>query len=179
MQAGELRKRLEIWKPGDTQATSGAMTRVFTLASTVWGEAEPLSGRELWQARQVVPTANYRFRIRYPAYRVTPNCRILIRQTSTTLASQITTGTTATLTAAIGPGEGMFYMACEHEVMRVTAGNGTTTLTVERAALETAQATHTAGTAITAVNVFELASVQNVHERGAWLEMIGTELVAQ
>jgi hypothetical protein len=62
-----------------------------------------------------------------------------------------TAGTTGTLTASYTPANGT-YVQCEGEVMQVTAGTGTTSVTVTRAANGSAAATHANGTTVTLGN---------------------------
>lgn len=72
---------------------------------------------------------------------------------STTWATAPTTtaGTTGTTAASFTPANNT-YIQCESEVMQVTAGTGTTSLTVTRAQNGSAAATHANGTTITAGN---------------------------
>lgn len=62
-----------------------------------------------------------------------------------------TAGTTGTLAASYTPANNT-YIQCEGEVMQVTAGTGTTSVTVTRAANGSAAATHSNGTTVTLGN---------------------------
>lgn len=60
-----------------------------------------------------------------------------------------TTATSITLSAALGPSSGNFVILIDSEQMLVTAGNGTTTLTVTRGYNGTTAATHLDGATVT------------------------------
>jgi hypothetical protein len=70
---------------------------------------------------------------------------------TTTIAtsSQSAAATTITLTATIGPASGNFYIQTENECQLVTAGQGSTTMTVVRAQLGSAAAAHAVGATAT------------------------------
>jgi hypothetical protein len=72
---------------------------------------------------------------------------------STTWATAPTTtsGTTGTLAASYTPSNNS-YIQCDSEVMQVTAGTGTTSVTVTRAANGSTAATHSNGGVVTAGN---------------------------
>jgi FtsP/CotA-like multicopper oxidase with cupredoxin domain len=75
-------------------------------------------------------------------YQVKP--KTTTRPTSTNL-----TQTTITVQSAAGfPKTGQYYVRIDNEIMRVTGGQGTTTWTVVRHDLGTAQATHAAGATV-------------------------------
>lgn len=65
MDPGRLRHRVVI-QAQNTTATSdfGHGYANWTTAATVWASIEPLSGRELFQAKQVQPDATHKIMIR-------------------------------------------------------------------------------------------------------------------
>jgi len=71
---------------------------------------------------------------------------------STTIAtsSQSAAATTITLTATIGPATNNFYIQVENETELVTAGQGSTTMTVTRSVLGSTAAAHQTGVPVTA-----------------------------
>jgi hypothetical protein len=71
--------------------------------------------------------------------------------TTWSIAPTTTSGTTGTTAASYTPANNT-YIQCEGEVMQVTAGSGTTSLTVTRAVNGSSAATHANGTTITLGN---------------------------
>lgn len=72
MQAGKLRKRVEIQEPVGTSrdvagAKKGKDRQAWTTRARVWAAVEPLSGRELFNAQQAQPLVSHRVRLRYVA----------------------------------------------------------------------------------------------------------------
>ena len=66
LNAGDLRERLEVRKRAVT-VRSGITTETWETLCTVWAKAEPLSGREYFQAAAVNRENSIRFTIRYRA----------------------------------------------------------------------------------------------------------------
>ncbi len=64
-QASRYRHRLTFQSLTVGQDDYGGVTESWTDFTTVWGEVEYLSGRELWQAQQAHSEASGRVRIRY------------------------------------------------------------------------------------------------------------------
>lgn len=66
IEAGRLRHRLELQQPGpEVRATDGSEHPQWLPYATVWGSVSPLTGRELWQARQSNPDVTHRVVIRF------------------------------------------------------------------------------------------------------------------
>lgn len=72
--------------------------------------------------------------------------------TATLTASQTAAATNISLSAAIGPSTGTFYIQVDNEVQLVTAGAGTTTPTVSRAQLGSVTAGHASAATTFAVS---------------------------
>lgn len=64
---GKLRDRVQLHSPVRGRKTSGQATIAFALIDTVFASVAPLSGRELYQARQVRLDVAYRVELRYRA----------------------------------------------------------------------------------------------------------------
>jgi SPP1 family predicted phage head-tail adaptor len=82
MNPGKLRHRLVI-KAQSTTSTSelGMPVENFTTQATVWGSIEPLTGRELFTAKQVYPLVTHRITVRgnlslTPAKRIEHESRV-------------------------------------------------------------------------------------------------------
>ncbi|HDZ39249.1 MAG TPA: head-tail adaptor protein [Marinobacter sp.] len=75
MQAGQLRHRVEVQASSEANSR-GNTTKTWTTEVTIWAGIEPLSGRELIEAQEVVADATHRVKIRYLAD-VTPKKRFL------------------------------------------------------------------------------------------------------
>lgn len=66
MQAGKLRKRIAIVSNKNNQETTYGQNKPDPVTvATVWGSIEPLSGRELMRAQEIVASVTHRVRIRY------------------------------------------------------------------------------------------------------------------
>ena len=75
MRAGELRHRVQL-QVSSEQNSRGNTTKVWGTEDAIWAAVEPLSGRELIEAQEVVADATHRVTIRYLAD-VTPRKRFL------------------------------------------------------------------------------------------------------
>lgn len=64
LNAGDLRERIGIWKRTVT-VKSGITTEGWELLCAVWAKAEPISGREYFQAAAVNRENTIRFTVRY------------------------------------------------------------------------------------------------------------------
>lgn len=105
LNAGDLRERIGIWKRGVT-VKSGVTTESWELLVTVWAKAEPISGREYFQAAAVNRESSVRFTIRYRRG-VTPEMMIRWRGADYSIESVINPGgrNTALEILARGPAE--------------------------------------------------------------------------
>lgn len=66
MRAGKLYHRVTIQQDaGTTQDAQGHVTPSWSTLATRWASVQPLSGRELWQARQLQPDITHRVILRY------------------------------------------------------------------------------------------------------------------
>lgn len=67
MEAGNLRHRITIQKPGMTRNAYNQPVDTWDTVATVWAAVEPLRGREFYAAQQINAEATVRVRIRYRA----------------------------------------------------------------------------------------------------------------
>jgi SPP1 family predicted phage head-tail adaptor len=74
MRAGLLRHRLEVQSRAGSQDTYGQTLPEWTTTATVWGQVEPLLGRERFTAQQVQAEVTHKITLR--ARDVSPSNRI-------------------------------------------------------------------------------------------------------
>jgi SPP1 family predicted phage head-tail adaptor len=64
--AGKLRHRLQLWEDrGTVQDSLNHIIPVPFQVTEVWGAIETLTGRELYDARQVIPDVTHKITVRY------------------------------------------------------------------------------------------------------------------
>jgi head-tail adaptor len=78
MRLGPLRHRVRVEAPAGTRDAHGNPTNAYSLVGEGWASIESLSGKELYQARQVEARASHRIRMRWldglkPTYRIVWN----------------------------------------------------------------------------------------------------------
>lgn len=76
MRAGELRERITIQQATATRDAIGGEVEAWTTYAEMYAAIEPLSGRELFAAKQVAGEVSHRVRIRYHAG-IVPKMRAL------------------------------------------------------------------------------------------------------
>lgn len=102
---GGMRHRVSIQSRTVEADSYGAPVPAWATEAVRWGEAVPLSGRELWQAAQVRPDVTHKVTLRYyPG--LTPRHRLLVE------------GRTFEIGSVINPdGRGRFHEClCKEEV---------------------------------------------------------------
>lgn len=75
MRAGDLRKRVTIEQPAESQNGVGEMTQTWSTFAVLWASIEPLVGSEKLQAAQINANADAKITVRYYAG-ITPKMRI-------------------------------------------------------------------------------------------------------
>ena len=65
MRAGRLRHKVSIQSATEARDAHGGVTRSWSESASVWASIEPLSGRELSEARQIAAETTHRIRLRY------------------------------------------------------------------------------------------------------------------
>lgn len=165
--SGLLRHRFRIQSVTTNSTTdSGEPVRTWATDATVWG------GRKVERIKDETMLADHvrgeQIEIVPMRYRagLTPDKRLLLERDATTLSAGVNSSvTTIPLTAALrfdsAPGD---ILAVDSELMRVTAGATTTSLTVERGVLETTAASHNSGATATRVQHFEVLGVASADE---------------
>lgn len=67
MKAGDLRHRITIEQPTETQSESGDVTQTWSELATVWAGIVPVGGSESWRAQQANPLLSHQITIRWLA----------------------------------------------------------------------------------------------------------------
>jgi SPP1 family predicted phage head-tail adaptor len=65
MKAGQLRHRVTLQSPTESQTGYGEPTLTWSTVSDIFASVEPLSGRERWNAQQFQSEATHQVRMRY------------------------------------------------------------------------------------------------------------------
>lgn len=65
MRIGELRQRVQLERPVETQAASGAYSRSWTVVASVWAAVEPLRLRERLAADQLLADMDTLIKVRW------------------------------------------------------------------------------------------------------------------
>jgi SPP1 family predicted phage head-tail adaptor len=76
MDAGILNRRVIIQQPSAAQDLYGQLVAGYTTLATVWAAVQPLSGRQIFAARQAQSTVSVQVTVRYLAT-ITTAMRIL------------------------------------------------------------------------------------------------------
>ena len=161
MRAGKLNKKIVLERSTETQAASGRHTETWAVLARVWAAVTPLTGGERKQAEQVQSDATRRVEIRrYEG--LTPKDRALLPVACTLLNGARTAGQTSIVVDDVAgvSGTQAVYAQCETELMLITAGHGTTTLTVTRGADGTTPASHADNTPFVILAVLEIREIQ-------------------
>lgn len=164
---GKLRHRFAI-QSRSVASTSDAGEQTYSWATdtTVWGSREaddiPSEGE---QADHVTTMTSELVRMRYRSG-MNASKRLLHLRDSSTLSAGINSSVTSlTIGAALKfEGANLDYIQIGTEVLRVTGGQTTTTLAVERGVLGTTAAAHSSGATVQRVQKFEIVGVQRVDE---------------
>ncbi len=76
MRAGLIRQRVKVQTGTETRDAHGGVIRTFADTATRWASVTPLSGRELYEAQQVVADVTHLVVFRHPNP-VTPITRLV------------------------------------------------------------------------------------------------------
>lgn len=80
MFAGKLRHRVTVERLSEVQdEASGEMASAWAPIGTFWAQVEPLSGTELFEAKQITPEITHKVTFRYGT-NVTPRDRLIHRE---------------------------------------------------------------------------------------------------
>ncbi len=167
MNPGELKHRLIFQaNSGGSPGDDGAIPNAYTTQFTVWGKiAQPAVTPEVYEGERLAPTQQAEITIRNRPG-VNAGLRVLHKRAGSTLAAGINSAVTAlTLNEALafelGPDD---YLLIENEIVRVTAGGGTTSLTVERGVIGTTAASHSTSVVATRVQAYEILGVDTASQ---------------
>ncbi len=177
MKAGKLRKKLFLLQRSASVDTYGAETEIYTSLGRFWGSVEPLSTKEKFNAGTTIGEETHRVRIRYRD-NVVGSFRVLFENEFDTLNGAINDSTTTVeVSSGVKIGDqGDYYARIEEEVVQVTAGQGTTTLTVGRDKFSTGAATHATTTKMFKLTPMDIVGPPiNHRERNESLEFMCVE----
>ena len=160
MMAGLLSHKLIVQKPTETQDSVGEPNVAWSEFDQVWGSRENKGGNENLEGGGVLTARMVNIEIRYRAG-ITEKMRLLARSEHTTLNGSINTSVTSitVASAAALPLEGEYRLLIESELMTVTAGQGTTSLTVTRGVDSTTAATHADARSVHRMDVIDVENV--------------------
>ena len=174
MKAGDLREKLIVQKPTETQDIMGAPDTAWTEFDQVWAGEVRATGSEAESrdTARVARPSNWTLRHRHG---ITEKMRFLAQLESTTLDGLINSSvTTITVTSSADfPLEGEFRILVESEIMLVTAGWGTTSWTVTRALDGTTAASHADDKILHRMRVVDIQSVMDPDGRRRELAILG------
>ena len=166
--AGKMQCRYEVqgYSTG-TPTASRVVPRIWTTLFTVWGgRTQGNAGTEFRRGGAVIEDGSEIVPLRYRAG-IRADHRLLRRRDGTVTTAAIDADdTTLALGVALQFDGGNYdFVKIGDEILRVTAGAGTTTLTVERGALETTPASHALGAAAVRVEKLEIVAVERADEQ--------------
>ena len=155
-----LRHKLIVQKPTETQDSGGEPDVAWSEFDQVWGNRASDGGSESDGGNGVTTKRMEAITVRYRAG-ITEKMRILARSEHTTLNGSINNSVTSitVASAAALPLEGEYRILIESELMTVTAGQGTTSLTVTRGVDGTSGASHADAKSVHRMDVIDVESV--------------------
>ncbi len=161
LNAGHLNHRLIFQSNTATGVgADGAPNVAYATAFTTWGKvSQPGPVGEIVEGDRVAAVQDATITVRFrPGINAAQ--RILHKRAGTTTSAGINSAvTTVTVNEALAfDGGADDYILVDNEIMRVTSG-ASTTLTVERGALDTTAASHSSGAVVTRVQVYEIDGV--------------------
>jgi head-tail adaptor len=161
MESGKLRHRAFLQSDAGTADTqSGATTESWQNVRGQFVGLEFSGGGEDVQQEQVTGVANVKVTCRYSSD-ITTNKRWLIPRNSSTVSAIANAGVTS-ITVGIAnlvPNARFNVLRVDDEFLIVTAGYGTTSLTVTRGAFGSTAAAHSAGVAIARYSIVQILGV--------------------
>ena len=164
--AGNLRHKCYLQKNTGTQDTaSGAIVDSWTNVRSIYAELLRMPANERIESQQVTPESLIDIRVRY-ADDIFAERRLLVPRNTDTLASAIASGAVTSITindANLCPDARFSFIRIEDEFLTVTAGYGTTTLTVTRGAFGSSAVAHSSSTVIIRMGVAEILSIVNTN----------------
>lgn len=174
MNPGMLNHRLAFQaNTSSTLGDDGATVLAYATQFTVWGKIDqPTVTTEAYEGQRLAATEQVNITIRNRPG-VNAGLRVLHKRSASTLAAGINSSTTTVTLAEALPFQlgSDDYLLIDNEIVRVTAGGATTTLTVERGALDTTAASHSTGAVSTRVQVYEVQGVATANQVDGFIEI--------
>ena len=165
---------VHLLRPTNAKDTTGQEIATWTKYLSIMSRVTPISGRELINSLLLQSEVSYKLNFPYyPA--VESDHRVLIPLDHTTIAEALDDSEVgvdvADYTAFSLKGLD-FYVLVDSEFMKVTSGQGTSTLTVTRGQLGTSAAAHTTGKVIVNFAQLEIKNVVNVNQARVETELL-------
>jgi head-tail adaptor len=166
--AGHLNYRYRLQSSTVASTTdAGETVEAWSTDATLWGgrKSEGIQA-DSRDADTNIPQSAELVEMRYRGG-VNTSKRLLRLRDATTLAAGInSSATTVTIAAALKFSGGLTdYIEIDNELMRVTAGQTGTTLTVERGTAGTTAASHSSAATVTRVEICHIVGVLRADER--------------
>lgn len=180
--AGDLRDRVILQALSTTVDSHGEEDvfdeNAWSNVATLWAAVSPQTGTEGKEGEQVQAEITHKVRLRYRKG-VQPEMRVLYRKFHTLINGAINASvTTVVVDDAIPmPLRNNFLILCESELMEVTAGHGTTSLTVTRGANGTTAATHADNLSVFFMGVLGIEGAPDVDNLREALELSCKEVL--
>jgi SPP1 family predicted phage head-tail adaptor len=183
IQAGRLRHRIDVQSSTEAADIYGEDDPTWVTDNVVWASVEPITGKELDDAKNIIANVTHKVFIRYKAAKnLMSQQRFLGPKQVTSLGAAISTtdGTSITVSSATEISDtGDFIIRIGSEDMIVTAGQGTTTWTVTRGAFGTTAATHADESVITKLVILNIKAIMNKDERNEFMRIDCTESTSE
>lgn len=168
-----------VQKPTEAQGDTGAVAITWSQFDAVRAERTSLGGNETLEPTGVVTGAREELNIYYRKG-ITPKMRVLAREEDTTLNGAVNaTVTSITVASADGfplaPETGVspvpYRILIDSEILTVTAGHGSTTWKVTRAADGTTAATHANAVSVHRMQVLDIESAVDPTRRSVEMNL--------
>ena len=171
------RIRCILEKATETQSASGEVTRSWSVFATPWADFQPVGAREVFRAQQISADATYKAMILFRK-NTTSKMRLLVPQQWTTLSAGINNSvTTIPVTAALsGDLSSNYQIYIDTELMNVSGGHQTTSLTVTRGSDSTTKAEHSVSATVARMAVFNVESARDLTGKRMELELLLSEV---
>ena len=162
---GMMNDEVELLRPTRTKDSTGQEVLSWTKFQTLMAKVSPISGRELIQGLSAQSDITYR--VNFPYYpAIEADTRVLVPTDWSTLSGGINDAVTSipvTDYTQFSLKTNDFYAKIESEIIKITAGQGTSTFTGTRGQLGTSAAAHSSGVYIIPFILLEVKFVQNVN----------------
>jgi SPP1 family predicted phage head-tail adaptor len=172
MRAGRMRHRVIVQKPTETRSPKGSPVTTWSAFATLWASMNQYAGNEPTQLAAQKAERSVLFEARYVKGLHAKQRLLVPAETVKLMASMTAAGTTLLISDATAfpspaeSGQGVAYrVRCEDELMVVTAGFGTTSLTVTRGTDGTTASAHNFGVSVSLMEVHDIVAVMDTEGR--------------